>query len=75
MILFAKETAMIVEKAGINMRDAKYLELYIEYLQRCQQGEKKTYIYEVLAEKYGLCVRSVYYVKKRFEKYCNRDAV
>ena len=46
--------------AGIRLDDIRYIDLFNDYNRLLADGEKITYIVAALAEKYGVCERTVY---------------
>lgn len=59
---FNKELLKRLWFAGIKPEDYRYADLFADYECMCQDGEKKTYIVAMLAEKYGISERKVYSV-------------
>ena len=53
------------------MDDVRYIELYNDYNRLQADGEKTSYIVAALAEKYGVCERTVYDLIRRFKADCN----
>lgn len=45
--------------AGIRLDDIRYIDLFNDYNRLLADGEKITYIVAALAEKYGVCERTV----------------
>ncbi|GAB6394598.1 MAG: hypothetical protein GAN75_02095 [Bacteroidales bacterium] len=68
---FNRELLNRLLATGIRLEDSRYVELYNEYREMLQKGEKVTYIVASLAEKYGICERNVYYLVKRLNGECN----
>lgn len=66
-----RELLNICRTVGIRMDDVRYIELYNEYSQMFAEGEKTSYIVAALAEKYGVCERTVYDLIRRFKADCN----
>lgn len=60
---------------GIRLEDADYIDLYTEYKQLTEQGEKVSYVVAHLAEEYAISERKVYSLIKRFRSDCNPRAV
>lgn len=60
---------------GIDTKDYKSLEIYMEYLKLRSQGNKIVYIVAVLSEKYNICHRKVYKIIAKMEKDCRFGAV
>lgn len=59
---FNKELLKMLFCAGIKPEDYRYVDLFTDYEHLCQEGEKKTYIVAMLADKYGISERKVYSV-------------
>lgn len=59
---FNKELLKRLWFAGIKPEDYRYADLFAEYERLNQEGEKKTYIVAMLADKYGISERKVYSV-------------
>lgn len=59
---FNKELLKRLCFAGIKPEDYRYADLFADYERMCRNGEKKTYIVAMLAEKYGISERKVYSV-------------
>lgn len=66
-----RELLKFCRDAGIRLDDVRYIELYNEYSRLLADGEKTSYIVAVLAEKYGVCERTVYDLIRRFKADCN----
>ncbi len=62
-------------RLGIKQDDVRYIDLYSEFEEMKNKGEKTTYAVLYLANKYSICERKVYDVIKRFGKCCTLDAV
>ena len=56
---FNKELLKRLFCAGIKPEDYRYVDLFTDYEHLCQEGEKKTYIVAMLADKYGISERKV----------------
>ncbi len=59
---FNKELLKRLFCAGIKPEDYRYVDLFTDYEHLRQEGEKKTYIVAMLADKYGISERKVYSV-------------
>lgn len=66
-----RELLNICRTVGIRMDDVRYIELYNDYNRLLADGEKTSYIVAALAEKYGVCERTVYDLIRRFKADCN----
>lgn len=59
---FNKELLKRLCSAGIKPEGYKYADLFADYERLNREGEKKTYIVAMLADKYGISERKVYSV-------------
>ena len=64
-----------LQECCIKIGDIRYVALYEEYLKIVSNGEKVTYAVAILADKYGISERKVYYLIKKFSEDCNILAV
>jgi hypothetical protein len=60
----------VLHKSCIKVEDCKFIELFEEYTRMMECGAKSSYVVAVLAEKYKICERKVYYIIKRLGKDC-----
>lgn len=67
LINFNRELLKKLQDAGIRLDDARYIDLYSDYVDMYQQGEKVSYIVAALSEKYAVSERKVYGLLKRFQ--------
>ena len=72
---FNKELINRLCRIGFKLEDCRYIDLYSDYERMKSNGEKVTYIVMYLSSEYGISVRKVYDVIKRFGKHCTADAV
>ncbi len=72
---FNKELLKRLEEAGIRLEDARYVDLYADYVHLLNQGEKVSYSVALLSEKYSVSERKVYALVKRFQSDCKPLAV
>lgn len=75
LINFNRELLKKLQDAGIRLDDARYIDLYSDYVDMYQQGEKVSYIVATLSEKYAVSERKVYDLLKRFQSDCKLFAV
>lgn len=66
LLTFNKELLKRIHTAGLKAEDYKYVDLYHEYVDRSNTGEKMTYIVAILATKYNISERQVYKVIRKF---------
>lgn len=67
---FNRELLKKLQEAGIRLDDARYIDLYSDYIRLVGQGNKVSYIVAVLADKYSVSERKVYGLIKRFQSDC-----
>lgn len=72
---FNKELLKRLKAAGIRLEDARYIDLYTDYVRLLDQGEKVSYVVALLSEKYSVSERKVYALIKRFQSDCTPLAV
>ena len=72
---FNKELLNRLTEIGYKPEDCKYIDLYSDYERMRRNGDKVTYIVNVLADKYDVSERKVYGVIKRFGNDCTLRAV
>jgi hypothetical protein len=70
LVSFNKELLSKIKDAGIRLDDYMYTDLYNEFNTMRNNGEKVTYIVAVLAEKYNISERKVYYLIRRLNSDC-----
>lgn len=68
LLEFNKELLKRLCSAGIKPEDYKYVDLFADYEHLNREGEKKTYIVAVLADKYRMSERQVYTVIGRLSQ-------
>ncbi len=72
---FNRELLKKLQEAGIRLEDARYIDLYEDYVRLIDRGEKVSYVVAVLSEKYSVSERKIYALIKRFQSDCNLLAV
>lgn len=70
-----KEMIIRQQEYGAKPDDCRYIDLYRDYLQLRDDGEKVTYIVSLLSERYHVSERKVYSLVKRFGQHCSIGAV
>lgn len=75
ILKFNRELLRRLQTAGIRLDDARYIDLYIEYRDMQDRGEKVSYTVAFLADKYSVSERKVYSLIKRFQSDCKPVAV
>ncbi len=74
-LVINKEIFKLKQKFGAKPDDCRYIDLYRDYLQLRDDGEKVTYIVSLLSERYHVSERKVYSLVKRFGQHCSVCAV
>lgn len=70
VVKFNRELLSRMKAAGIKLEDAQYVDLFQDYTEMLDSGEKMSYIVLALAEKYSVSERKVYSLIKRFKSDC-----
>jgi hypothetical protein len=70
LVSFNRELLSKIKDAGIRLDDCMYTDLYNEFKTMRNNGEKVTYIVAVLAEKYDISERKIYYLIKHLNSDC-----
>lgn len=72
---FNKELLRRLMATGVKANDCVYVDLYNDYLQMRNTGNKMTYIVAMLSDKYDVSERQVYSIIDRLGKDCKSCAV
>lgn len=72
---FNREPLEMLIRMGMKPDDTRYIDLYSEFEELKNRGEKTTYAVLYLAGKYAVSERKVYEVISRFKKGCTPGAV
>lgn len=75
ILKFNRELLKRLQTAGIRLDDTRYIDLYGEYKDMLDRGEKVSYTVALLADKYSVSERKVYSLIKRFQSDCKPVAV
>ena len=68
---FNREPLKRLWQAGIRMEDVEYIDLYNDYQEMLDDGNKVSYIVAMLADRYHVSERKVYMLIKRYGRECN----
>lgn len=68
---FNREPLKRLWQAGIKMEDVEYIDLYNDYQEMLDDGNKVSYIVAMLADRYHVSERKVYMLIKRYGRECN----
>jgi hypothetical protein len=74
VLKFNRELLKRVWMTGVRLEDTNYIDLYSDYEQLRQRGEKITYIVASLSIKYAVSERTVYNIIRRLGKDCSGHA-
>lgn len=75
ILSFNRELLRRLMATGVKVNDCEYIDLYNDYLQMRNTGDKTTYIVAVLSDKYSVSERLVYSIIDRLGKDCKSCAV
>lgn len=75
LIILNNQLLSILNENDVEVKDCKNIRLFEDYVDMKHNNEKMTYIVAFLAEKYGMCERSVYSVISKFKRKCKIGAV
>jgi len=75
ILSFNKELLQRLFNAGVKTSDCLYVDLFNDYIQMRNAGNKTTYIVAVLSDKYTMSERKVYGVIRHLSKDCKNGAV
>ena len=72
ILRFNRELLKKLDYAGIRLNDARYIDLYSDYMDHINDGDKVSYAVAVVAQKYNISERKVYDLIKRFQSDCKQ---
>ncbi|ERI81441.1 hypothetical protein HMPREF1981_03205 [Bacteroides pyogenes F0041] len=75
ILIFNRELLKNLQESGIRLEDCRYVDLYSDYINLLNQGEKVSYVVALMSEKYSVSERKVYALIKRFQSDCKLPAV
>lgn len=75
ILSFNRELLYRLSKAGVKTDDYRYIDLFRDFTEMMDEGNKTTYIVAVLAEKYAISVRKVYSVIRHLRSDCKESTV
>ncbi len=64
---FNRELLERLRRIGVRLEDTAYIDLYVDFNNMVGAGEKVSYVVAVLADRHGVCERTVYSLIKRFQ--------
>lgn len=72
---FNKELLRRLFDAGIQTKDYRYVDLFRDYIDMLNEGNKTTYAVSVLSDRYAISERKVYDVIRKLASDCKNSAV
>ncbi|MBR8719940.1 hypothetical protein IX307_001173 [Bacteroides pyogenes] len=75
ILIFNRELLKNLQESGIRLEDCRYVDLYSDYINLLNQGEKVSYVVALMSEKYSVSERKVYALIKHFQGDCKLPAV
>lgn len=67
---FNRELLERISQSGIHLDDVRYVDLYKDYLEMTESGQKTTFTIAALSDKYSVSVRKIYQLIKHFKTDC-----
>lgn len=61
-----RDVLKLMACTSINPKDHRYVEMYDDYIRLTNEGHKKTYIMQYLADEYNIDERTLYRVINKF---------
>lgn len=71
ILKFNKEPLERLMQMGVRLEDLRYIDLFADFINMVESGEKVSYAVAVLSNRYGVCERKVYTLIKRYKSDCN----
>lgn len=71
LVKVLKAAMMQLEKNGIAISDARYVEMYEDWLRLREEGHKFIYIIHYLSQQYEISKTSVYRLVRKFSETCD----
>ena len=75
ILSFNKELLRRLFDAGIQTKDYRYVDLFRDYIDMLNEGNKTTYVISVLSDRYAVSERKVYDVIRKLASDCKNSAV
>lgn len=75
ILSFNKELLRRLFDAGIQTKDYRYVDLFRDYIDMLNEGNKTTYAVSVLSDRYAISDRKVYDVIRKLASDCKNSAV
>lgn len=75
ILSFNKELLRRLFDAGIQTKDYRYVDLFRDYIDMLNEGNKTTHAVSVLSDRYAISERKVYDVIRKLASDCKNSAV
>lgn len=75
ILKFNREMLERLGRMGVRLDDTRYIDLFSEFCDMVNSGDKVSYAVAVLADRYGVSVRKVYSLLRHFRTDCSHDAL
>lgn len=72
---FNRELLERLRRIGVKLEDTDYIDLFVDFNNMTDDGNKVTYTVALLADKYNVSERKIYNLIRRFRNDCNPGAV
>lgn len=75
ILKFNREMLERLRRMGVRLDDTRYIDLFSEFCDMVNSGDKVSYAVAVLADRYGVSERKVYSLLRHFRTDCSHDAL
>ncbi len=75
ILKFNREMLERLGRMGVRLDDTRYINLFSEFCDMVNSGDKVSYAVAVLADRYGVSERKVYSLLRHFRTDCSHDAL
>ena len=75
ILKFNREILERLGRMGVRLDDTRYIDLFSEFCDMVNSGDKVSYAVAVLADRYGVSERKVYSLLRHFRTDCSHDAL
>ncbi|WP_289756432.1 hypothetical protein [Muribaculum intestinale] len=75
ILKFNRELLDRLRLMGVRLDDTRYIDLFSEFCDMVNSGDKVSYAVAVLADRYRVSERKVYSLLRHFRTDCNHDAL
>lgn len=72
---FNRELLEKLRRVGVRLEDVAYIDLFVEFNNMVDSGDKVSYAVAVLADRYNISERKVYSLIRHFRNDCSSGAV